>query len=113
MLLCPVALRTTFLHDHRAFDDRGIVIDGVAQSYSRVLTWQSLASLTHLPATVAPIGITTEGLPGGLQIIGPFLEDRTTISLAQTLEEVGIASFMPPPQSAECAESLQMRVIRG
>jgi amidase len=44
---------------------------------------------------VAPVGLTSTGLPVGLQIMGPFLEDATTIHLAGALtDEIG--GFRPP-----------------
>lgn len=45
-----------------------------------------MASLANLPATVAPVDRTATGLPIGIQIIGPYLEDRTTIELAGLIE---------------------------
>jgi amidase len=42
-----------------------------------------------LPATAVPAGRTTQGLPTGVQLIGPYLEDRTTIALAQMLLAAG------------------------
>jgi amidase len=44
---------------------------------------------------VAPIGRTDSGLPIGVQIIGPHLEDLTPIQFAQLLEQV-FGGFMPP-----------------
>jgi amidase len=41
-----------------------------------------MASLANLPATCVPVGKTAGDLPIGVQIIGPFLEDRTTIAVA-------------------------------
>jgi len=43
--------------------------------------------MTGLPATVAPVGLSQEGLPVGVQILGPWLEDATPIFVAQALEE--------------------------
>jgi amidase len=51
--------------------------------------------LTGLPATTAPIGLTKDGLPVGIQIIGPYLEDATPIDLAGKLTEI-IGGFQPP-----------------
>jgi amidase len=42
-----------------------------------------------------PIERTDTGLPVGVQVIGPFLEDRTTLAFARLIErEVG--GFVPP-----------------
>jgi len=48
-----------------------------------------------LPATIAPIGLAKNGLPVGLQIVGPYLEDKTSIHFAGLLEET-IGGFMAP-----------------
>jgi amidase len=54
-----------------------------------------MATACHLPATVAPVGRTTDGLPVGVQILGPYLEDHTTIEFARLLGDV-IGGFSPP-----------------
>jgi amidase len=38
-----------------------------------------------LPATVIPVGLLGNGLPVGIQIVGAYLEDQTTLGLAQRL----------------------------
>jgi amidase len=43
--------------------------------------------MTGLRATAVPIGLTEDGLPVGLQILGPWLEDAAPIFIAQILEE--------------------------
>jgi amidase len=58
--------------------------------------WSSMAGLANLPATAVPVGKTTDNLPIGIQIIGRFLGDRTTIHLARLLER-DIGGFEPPP----------------
>ena len=45
-----------------------------------------MATFAGLPATAAPIAKSPEGLPIGVQIIGAFLHDRTTIALARQIE---------------------------
>ena len=55
-----------------------------------------MALLPNLPATAAPIGFTRGGLPIGVQVIGPYLEDRTTIAFAGLLERE-FGGFTPPP----------------
>jgi amidase len=51
--------------------------------------------VTGLPATIAPIGLTDEGLPVGIQIMGPYLEDATPIDIAGKLADI-IGEFQPP-----------------
>jgi amidase len=58
--------------------------------------WPSIATLTGLPATAMPIGRSDDGLPIGMQIIGPHLEDRTTIAFAELVERE-FGGFVAPP----------------
>ena len=55
-----------------------------------------VASYSGLPATAFPWGRTRDGLPIGLQAIGPYLEDRMTIAFASMLERE-FGGFTPPP----------------
>ena len=76
---------------------RHIEIDGKEYPYvDAVLVWSALATMCGLPATVAPIGHSANGLPIGVQIIGPYLEDRTTIAFAELLEREFGGFVMPP-----------------
>jgi len=60
-----------------------------------LLAWISMATAAYLPATVAPVGRTPEGLPVGVQIIGPYLDDRTTLEFAARLSEIGYGFEAP------------------
>jgi amidase len=42
------------------------------------------------------VGRTPEGLPCGIQILGPFLEDATPIDVAGRIAEL-TGGFAPPP----------------
>jgi amidase len=64
--------------------------------YSDQSVWAGIATLNGLPATTMPIGHTDSGLPIGMQIIGGYLEDRTTIAFAG-LTEREFGGFTPPP----------------
>jgi amidase len=55
-----------------------------------------MATLACLPATAAPISLSRAGLPIGIQILGPYLEDRTPIAFAGLLERE-FGGFVPPP----------------
>jgi len=76
-------------------DSRKILVNGKERSYWEQLGWISMATMAHLPATVAPVGCSDDGLPIGIQIVGPYLGDRTTIDFAQKLSEL-IGGFVPP-----------------
>ncbi len=66
--------------------------------YYRLSFLPALASLSGIPATVFPTGETTShGLPVGLQAMGAYLEDKTTIGFCQLMEEA-FGGFNPPPQ---------------
>ena len=86
-----------FPHDHSPIKSRRIQIDGRSYAYlDAQIVWAELATTSGLPATVAPIDRTETGLPIGVQIIGPYLEDRTTIAFAELLERE-FGGFAPPP----------------
>jgi amidase len=52
--------------------------------------------VAYLPATAVPVGRTSAGLPVGVQVVGPYLEDRTTLAAARCIEEV-LGGFVVPP----------------
>ena len=64
--------------------------------YPDQLAWPGIATLPGLPATAIPIGLSPEGLPVGVQIVGPWLEDRTPLKLAELIERE-FGGFVPPP----------------
>jgi amidase len=97
LLLCPVAPITAFAHDHSEFFDRTLTVNGSAQPYLDVLLgWAGLVGAVYLPSTVIPLGTARNGLPVGLQVVGPFLEDLTPIHAAGLIAEV-IGGFSAPP----------------
>jgi amidase len=90
VILCPVMPTVAFPHDHSNPEGRQIEIDGKLFPYSDQYAWVSIATLFGLPATVIPISQTEDGLPIGIQVIGDYLEDYTTIQFANLIEcEVG------------------------
>lgn len=101
VFLSPVAFMTAFPHDHsEPQGDRRIATASGPRKYMDFLNWIAPATLTGCPATVAPIGRTQAGLPVGIQIMGPYWEDATTITFAELLaREVG--GFAPPPGYSE------------
>lgn len=95
-VLTPMMPTTAFAHDHRPTGERRIAIDGTEHPYFAQTFWAGLAGVAYLPATVIPAGNAADGLPVGVQIIGPAYGDARTIALAQRLQALGFA-FVPPP----------------
>lgn len=96
VMLCPVAGTAAIPHDHAGtVVTRSIAINGEPRPYTDLLGWISMATSCYLPATVVPVGRTANGLPVGMQVIGPYLEDRTPIDFAQRVGEI-VGGFVPP-----------------
>ena len=86
-VVCPVTPTPAFPHDQNPdLMGRRIGIDGVEYPYLDQLVWAGLATMPGLPATAVPAGRSPEGLPVGVQLIGPMFEDRTPLRLAELLE---------------------------
>ncbi|WP_316205879.1 amidase family protein, partial [Bradyrhizobium sp. SZCCHNS1012] len=95
-VICPIMPIPAFPHDHSADQEqRRIEIDGVDHVYTDQLAWPGIATLPGLPATAIPLGLA-DGLPVGVQIVGPWLEDRTPLKLAELIERE-FGGFVPPP----------------
>jgi amidase len=96
-VICPVMPTPAYPHDHSAEQEtRRIDIDGKDYAYPDQLAWPGIATLPGLPATAVPIGLSPDGLPVGVQILGPWLEDRTPLKLAELIERE-FGGFVPPP----------------
>ncbi len=88
VLLCPVlALPAIPRMEDTQPNERRVDIDGVEVSWEDMLFWPGLVGAFHLPATAAPLALSRDGLPIGVQIVGPMYGDRTTIAVAQMLEK--------------------------
>jgi amidase len=96
VFLCPTNFTAAFPHDARPFDQRSIATAEGDRPYTDQPFWITHASLPGLPALTAPAGRTPEGLPIGVQIIGPLYEDDTAITFAELLADL-IGGFTPPP----------------
>jgi amidase len=91
VFLSPTTFTTAFPHDRTPVDKRLIPTpEGTTQGFWDLVRYITPATLTGCPATTAPVGLSRSGLPVGLQIMGPFLEDATPIGFARLLaREVG------------------------
>jgi amidase len=96
VVLGPITPTPAFPHDHSDMSSRRIDIDGTDYDYFDQIALAGMATLPGLPATALPIGISQEGLPIGVQAIGPMYGDRTTLRFAE-LAEREFGGFTPPP----------------
>jgi amidase len=96
VLLAPAMNVLAYPHIERAWppDDSDLTltfsVDGRAVPYLHGLVYPAVSTVAGQPATAFPVGRSREGLPMGLQAIGPYLEDRTPIRFAALLaREIG------------------------
>jgi amidase len=95
-VICPVMPTPAYPHDHSPEQEkRRITIDGKDYVYPDQLAWPGIATLPGLPSTAIPTGFAPDGLPVGVQIVGPWLEDRTPLKLAELIERE-FGGFVPP-----------------
>ncbi|MFN0027611.1 MAG: amidase [Acidimicrobiales bacterium] len=97
VLLCPVSPTAAFPHTQEGnVYTRTIDIDGATRPYVDVLAWTAFIGFVYLPVTVVPVGLTGGGLPVGIQVVAPYLEDRTALQLAGLVEQL-TGGYQPPP----------------
>jgi amidase len=96
VLLCPALSTAAFPHSQTPPGERTLTVNGHEVPFENQLFWAGYAGLTYLPATVAPIGLSPEGLPIGVQIVGRKYGDLTTLRFGRLLEE-RYRAFQPPP----------------
>jgi amidase len=102
ILLCPVTPVPPFRHVQSADGSNWIhstLADHGDRPYRDLIGWNALIGSVYLPVTVPPVGRTTDGLPIGIQVVAPFLHDRTALAFARCISEV-VGGFVPPPAAA-------------
>lgn len=93
--IMPTAIVPAFPHSTQPWEERILRTREGERSYYDILFWISFATYAGLPSTSVPVGKTPNGLPVGLQIMGPYLEDSVTIDLANFMEEA-VGAFTAP-----------------
>jgi amidase len=100
--LTPANVVSAYQHMEAPFPERlmsedcRLLVDGRSVVYDRQTVYPSLASFSGHPATAFPVRVGPSGRPIGLQAVGPYLEDRTSIAFAEMVaREVG--GYTPPP----------------
>ena len=96
VFLCPVAASPAQPHDHQGERwQRSITVNGKRVPATDQMFWAGISGFYLLPATAAPLGFAANGLPVGVQIVGPQYGDRTPIQVAKLLETAW-QGFVPP-----------------
>lgn len=97
LLLCPTATTAAFPHNQKGERwERMVMVNGKPQPSTTQMFWAGYSCNFYLPSTVAPAGFTSEGLPVGVQIVGPQYGDHTCLHFARLLEQK-FQAFVPPP----------------
>ncbi|WP_296709725.1 amidase family protein [Rhodoblastus sp.] len=96
-ILCPAAPCLAFPHDLSPDPmERRLPTSAGELPYYDLLKWASVASLSHLPAAVAPVALNPQGLPCGVQIVCALNADREAIAIAGMIEDL-TGGFRAPP----------------
>ena len=88
VILSPTTMVTAFKHNHDPVHERKLIVNGRDQEYLRVTLWAGPAVMAGLPSTNVPIGFSQNNLPIGMQIVGPYLEDKTCLEVAKIVRDL-------------------------
>lgn len=97
--LMPTTFVAAFPHDTESYAlrwSRILQTPEGPRDYLDLHVWTSLSGLTGHAVTVTPAGRTADGLPVGFQVLGPYMEDATSIDVAANVGEV-LGGYAPPP----------------
>jgi len=97
VVLAPISPTVAIPHDHSSpLSQREILVAGQATPYLSQTKWMGLFGVVYLPATAVPIATHSSGLPIGVQVVGPYLEDRTCLAAASAIEAITGGTQRPP-----------------
>lgn len=96
VLLAPNNIVGPFPHINVPWPERWLDVNGTKVQYGLQNVYAAVATLCGQPATSFPVNLNKSGLPIGLQAIGPYLEDKTSIRFAELIE-AEFGGFHPPP----------------
>ena len=92
-LLCPVAMIPAFPHWPT---DAPLPVDGTLEPYWRIIGHCGPFNLTGHPVVVIPAGRDPDGLPIGVQVVGPRWGEARLLRIAAAIAEVA-GPFQRPP----------------
>jgi len=92
VFICPVWMHTANLHT-----DTAPVVDEKAYTWEEVSpSAESISPFTGLPSVVLPVGLDSQGLPIGIQLIGRRWEDERLLAISKLVSQVS-GGFRKPP----------------
>lgn len=96
-LILPAAMTTAFPHCEPGAP---LEVDGENEPYFDLTAVLTMANLGGLPALVAPAAEDFEGLPIGVQIVGPRWSETRLLRICRALESAQILpGFRAPPET--------------
>jgi amidase len=97
VLLTPVMATPPFEHNQEGtVFERFVTVNGEQRNHIDVLRWMMLFNVLCVPSAVVPIGRTAAGLPVGMQVVAPYLQDRRAMRVARLVSEV-VGGYEVPP----------------
>ncbi len=91
VVLAPTLGVTAFpLTNEPDWNARSLMIDGEKTRFGDQLVFAGLATFPGLPSTAVPLAKDEDGLPTGVQIMGPPYGDRITLGFAEKLDAAGL-----------------------
>jgi Asp-tRNA(Asn)/Glu-tRNA(Gln) amidotransferase A subunit family amidase len=90
VLICPVCSVPAFIHGEREWR-----IGGQSVSYMDAMSYTQWFNLLGNPAVVVPVGVSPEGLPIGVQVVGQPNSEELILKVARALEKA-----VGPPRMA-------------
>jgi Asp-tRNA(Asn)/Glu-tRNA(Gln) amidotransferase A subunit family amidase len=89
VLLSPVSAAPAFRHGE------GNWRSGEKENYRDTMKYSQWLNLAGFPGAAVPVGMSREGLPIGVQVIGRPYEDELVLAVAKAIER-GRGSWQPP-----------------
>lgn len=96
VLILPPAMTPAFLH---AKPYSSIAVDGRQVAYLENGGLLVFANYAGLPALVVPAGVDPDGLPTGVQLVGPKWSDVRLIATARAMEQAGLLPGFRSPSA--------------
>ena len=91
VLICPVASIPAFKHGEREW-----MIGDKTVHYLDAMSFTQWFNVMGNPAAVVPAGMSPEGLPICVQVVGRPFEEELVLSVAAAIE-AGTGGYRPPP----------------